>query len=115
MISIAYCVRPLAVFISPEPICPGTAHSAKIFAESGEIIVVALYRSLLIEILCAALTSTVLHVVPVGLYHSMAIVSGVLTTPAALSLRMGIFFVVVSCADATRALIASITAAETSL
>src|SRR3954471_23458158 len=37
MMSIAYSVTPLSTFISPEPIWPGTAHSATIFAESGEI------------------------------------------------------------------------------
>src|SRR3954452_21426389 len=48
MISMAYSVRPLVTFISPEPICPGTAQSAITFAESGEIIVDALYLSVLI-------------------------------------------------------------------
>src|ERR1043166_865323 len=61
MMSIAYSVRPSATFISPEPICPGTAHRAITFAESGEIIVDALYLSVLILAACAADTSTVLH------------------------------------------------------
>src|SRR4029079_6004995 len=83
MMSIAYWVMPLSTFISPDPIWPGTAQSATIFAESGEIIPASgLKRSDLISTAFAAVASTVLHTVPVGRYHSMTSVS-VAMMPAA--------------------------------
>src|SRR5690348_4670353 len=61
MMAISYSARLPLMFISPEPIWPGTAHSATRFAWSGEIIVAGSYMSVFIWTFAASPRSMLLH------------------------------------------------------
>src|SRR6476661_594033 len=113
MMAISYSARLPLMFISPEPIWPGTAQSAMRFASFGEIIVAESYRSVFIWTFAASPRFMLLQAVEGGRYQSPAAraaamsaesAEGVRTTSPELvvttSLRIGMRWSLVACACA---------------